>query len=56
MGILLLGIVLILVGWVTAIPILYLLGVALVILGLILMIIPGVPGRPVGRSRYRNWY
>jgi hypothetical protein len=47
-----LGLILLLVGWLTGISILYTIGVVLVIIGVILFAF-GAAGRPVGG---RQWY
>jgi hypothetical protein len=47
-----LGLILLLVGWLTGISILYTIGVVLVIIGVILFAL-GASGRPVGG---RQWY
>lgn len=47
-----LGVILLLVGWLTGISILYTIGIILLIVGVILFAL-GAAGRPVGG---RNWY
>jgi hypothetical protein len=47
-----LGLILLLVGWLTGISILYTIGVVLVVIGVILFAL-GAAGRPVGG---RQWY
>jgi len=48
-----LGIILILIGWLASIPILTTIGVILVVVGLVLMLL-GATGRAVGGRRH--WY
>lgn len=47
-----LGVILLLIGWLTGISILYTIGGILLVVGLVLMLLGGV-GRPVGG---RRWY
>jgi Family of unknown function (DUF6131) len=47
------GIILIVIGYVLPLPILYTLGIVLLIIGLILLLL-GAVGRPIGGRRY--WY
>lgn len=48
-----LGVVLILLGWLLPLPILFTIGVILVVIGVILLLV-GTTGRAVGGRRY--WY
>jgi 4-hydroxybenzoate polyprenyltransferase len=54
MGILALGIICLILGFVLAIPILWTIGIILVVIGVVLVLIHEVPGRPAGRRYY--WY
>lgn len=47
-----LGVILLLIGWLTGLSILYTIGVILLVVGLVLLLLGGV-GRPVGG---RNWW
>jgi hypothetical protein len=47
-----LGVILLLIGWLTGLSILYTIGVILLVIGLVLLLLGGV-GRPVGG---RSWW
>jgi hypothetical protein len=47
-----LGVILLLIGWLTGISILYTIGVILLVIGLVLLLLGGI-GHPVGG---RRWY
>lgn len=48
-----LGVILLLIGWLTGISILYTFGVILLVIGLVLLLLGGI-GRPVGGRN--NWW